>query len=170
MDSLFSLSSTIFYTFSGKSEVYSYISTNMLSDSTVTLYDAKSLILAGNLSNFPVLQSNLAPCHPHVTTHPSKVPSERLEPEWHGPGLARSLNRATRRGPNDPLQTRPVPNVRKIEGHVFGGVFCLRPMIQQLVHVMPHAGSRRAQCAIIEHHRKSSERVHKLETIRLQRF
>jgi len=52
-----------------------------LSDSTTTLYDAKSLILAGNLTNFPVLQSNCAPCQPHVIVDPSNLPSDKLEPE-----------------------------------------------------------------------------------------
>ncbi len=53
-----------------------------MSDSTVTLYDVKSLIFAGNLTNFPVLQSNFAACHPQVIVHPSNFPSDRLEPEW----------------------------------------------------------------------------------------
>ena len=52
-----------------------------MSDSTVTLYDVKSLIFAGNLTNFPVLQSNSAECHPQVIVHPSNFPSDRLEPE-----------------------------------------------------------------------------------------
>jgi len=52
-----------------------------LSDSTTTLYDVKSLNFAGNFSNFPVLQSNSALCHPHVIVHPFNVPSDRLEPE-----------------------------------------------------------------------------------------
>ena len=63
-------------------DVYSYISTNTFSDSTVTLYAAKSLIFAGNLTSFPVLQSNWAACQPHVITQPSNFPSDKLEPEW----------------------------------------------------------------------------------------
>ena len=52
-----------------------------MSDSVVTLYDVRSLIFAGNLSNFPVLQSNSAACHPQVIVHPSNFPSDKLEPE-----------------------------------------------------------------------------------------
>jgi len=52
-----------------------------LSESTTTLYDVKSLIFAGNFTNFPVLQSNSAACHPHVIIHPFNFPSDRLEPE-----------------------------------------------------------------------------------------
>lgn len=54
---------------------------NTFSDSIVTLNDVKSRILAGNLTNSPVLQSNFALCHPHVMTHPSNVPSDKLDPE-----------------------------------------------------------------------------------------
>ena len=47
----------------------------------MTLYDVRSLIFAGNLINFPVLQSNSAACQPQVIVHPSNFPSDRLEPE-----------------------------------------------------------------------------------------
>ena len=54
---------------------------NTLSDSTMTLYDVKSLNFIGNFKNLPVLQSNSAACHPQVITHPSNLPSDKLEPE-----------------------------------------------------------------------------------------
>ncbi len=47
-----------------------------------TIYDFKSLIFAGNFSNFPVLQSNCAPCQPQMTVEPSRLPSDRLAPMW----------------------------------------------------------------------------------------
>lgn len=63
-------------------DVLSHISTKTLPDSVVTLYDPKSRMGAGNFESFPVVQSNSALCHPHVTVHPSSfsVPSDRDAP------------------------------------------------------------------------------------------
>jgi hypothetical protein len=55
-----------------------YASTKTLSDSTVTLYEDKSLSCVPNAISFPVLQSQVEPCHGHVRVDPSNDPSERL--------------------------------------------------------------------------------------------